>query len=281
MTPWLAVALLLSFVGPAHAQSPSPAENTGTKLPAYELAAIKPSKPGMGSTILFKQDGFIANRVTLKFLIKMAYRVEDDQIAGAPKWVDSNTYDVEAKVDSSEVAELSKLNNDQRALMFQQLLAERFRLALHRETRNLPVYTLVIAKNGSKLQEAKPGDTYPDGLKSPDGKPVGHAGPMMWGNGRVIGQGVPLAQMVSALSQQLGRSVQDRTGLTGNYDIKLEWTPDEPQRGQPGPDSGLAAGSPTPSLFTAIQEQLGLKLESRKAPVEVLVIDHVETPSEN
>jgi uncharacterized protein (TIGR03435 family) len=278
MILWLNLTLLLGLAGHARAQSQSPTENTSTKLPAYELAAIKPSKPGMGSTILFRPGGITANRVTLKFLMKMAYRVEDDQIVGAPKWVDSNNYDVEAKVDSSEFAELSKLNENQRLLMFQQLLADRFRLALHRETRDLPVYTLVIAKNGSKLQEAKPGDTYADGMKDPDGKPFGRAGTMMRGNGRVIGQGIPIADMVSALSEQLGRSVQDRTGLTGKYEIKLVWTPDE---AQPGPDRGLTADSPPPSLFTAIQEQLGLKLESRKAPVEVLVIDHVETPSEN
>jgi uncharacterized protein (TIGR03435 family) len=274
-------ALLLSLVTPARSQAPPPTGNASTKLPAYELAAIKPSKPGIGSRILFTADGVTATRFTLKAMIKMAYRINDDQITGGPKWIDSDTYDLEAKVDSSEVAEFSKLDENQRSQMFQNLLTERFRLGIHRETRDLPVYVLTIAKNGPKVQEAKPGDTYPDGFKGPDGKPFGHAGPMSWGNGRLTGQGIPLAQMAAALSQQLGRTVQDRTELKGNYDIKLEWTPDEPQRPQPGPENALATDSPSPSLFTAIQEQLGLKLESRKAPVEILVIDHAEPPPEN
>jgi len=281
MTAWLTLALLLSPVNATQSTSQSPTGDTKATLPAYELAAIKPGKPGLGSMILFTPDGLTATRVTLKFLVKMAYRVEDDQIVGGPKWFDSNTYDVEAKVDSSEVAELSKLNENQRSLMLQQLLADRFQLALHRENRDLPVYALVIAKSGPKLQEAKPGDTYPNGLKGRDGAPIGHAGPMTWGSGRLIGQGIPISSMVPALSQQLGRIVQDRTGLTGKYDVKLKWAPDEPQRGQAGPDSGLAAESPTASIFTAIQEQLGLKLESRKAPVEVLVIELAESPSAN
>jgi uncharacterized protein (TIGR03435 family) len=176
---------------------------------------------------------------------------------------------------------LSKLDNNQRSLMLQNLLVERFRLGIHRETRDLPVYVLSIAKNGPKVQEAKSGDTYPDGFKGPDGKPVGHAGPMSWGNGRLIGQGIPLSQVAAALSQQLGRTVQDQTELKGNYDIKLEWTPDEPQRPQPGAGNAVATDSPSTSLFTAIQEQLGLKLESHKAPVDILVIDHAEPPPEN
>jgi uncharacterized protein (TIGR03435 family) len=274
-------ALLLSFVTPARSQAPPPTGNVSSNLPAYELAAIKPSKPGDGSRIWFTADGLSVTRVTLKSLIKIAYGLNDDQVVGGPKWIDSNNYDVEGKVDSSEVAALSKLDNNQRSLMLQNLLVERFRLGIHRETRDLPVYVLSIAKNGPKVQEAKSGDTYPDGFKGPDGKPVGHAGPMSWGNGRLIGQGIPLSQVAAALSQQLGRTVQDQTELKGNYDIKLEWTPDEPQRPQPGAGNAVATDSPSTSLFTAIQEQLGLKLESHKAPVDILVIDHAEPPPEN
>lgn len=286
MTAWLLVALLFSLVDAAHSQTQSPAENNSVKLPTYEVAAIKPNKAGMGSTMLFTPDGLTARNVTLKFLIKMSYAVEDDQILGAPGWLNSETFDIDAKVDSSEVSELSKLSEHERQLMLQQLLADRFRLTLHREMKDLPVYALVIAKNGPKLHAAKAGDTYPNGIKGPDGKPAGHAGMMMWGRDRLIGQGVPIASMVSPLSQQLGRTVQDRTGLTGKYDIELHWTPDDaagsgPPRDHATGDSGLAAESPEPSFFTVMQEQLGLKLESRKAPVEVLVIDHVETPSAN
>jgi uncharacterized protein (TIGR03435 family) len=286
LTASLSVVPLFSLVDAAQSRAQSPTENTTAKLPTYEVAAIKPSKAGMGSTVLFTADGLTARNVTLKFLIKMAYAVEDDRILGAPGWLNSETFDIDAKVDSSEVSELSKLSEHERQLMLQQLLADRFRLTLHHEMKDLPVYALVIAKNGPKLHAAKAGDTYPNGIKGPDGKPAGHAGMMMWGGDRLIGQGIPIASMVPPLSQQLGRTVQDRTGLTGTYDIELHWTPDvaagpSPPRDRAAGDGGLAAESQEPSFFTALQEQLGLKLESRKAPVEVLVIDHVETPSAN
>jgi uncharacterized protein (TIGR03435 family) len=288
MIAWLLVALLFGLVDPTYGQVQTPTKNTAAKLPIYDVSAVKPAKSGMGSRVLFTADGLTATNVTLKILIKMAYGVEDDQILAAPSWFDSQTYDIEAKVDTSEVSELSKLSGDERMIMFQKLLADRFKLALHRETKELPVYALVIAKNGPKLKEAKPGDTYANGLKGLDGKPAGHAGMMMWGRDRLTGQVITIASMVPPLSQQLGRTVQDRTGLTGNYDIELHWTPDNaagsimgPPRDRAASDSGAAAESPEPSFFTAIQEQLGLKLESRKAPVGVLVIDHAETPAAN
>jgi uncharacterized protein (TIGR03435 family) len=160
--------------------------------------------------------------------------------------------------------------------MFQSFLRDRFQLKVHREPKELPVLALVVAKGGPKLQQARAGDTYPDGIKGPDGKPAGHAGMMMWGPGRLTGQGIPVANLVPPLTQQLGRIVQDKTGLTGMYDIELHWTADDA-----APDSRSASDSPGPSIFTAMQEQLGLKLESQKAPVEVLLIDHVEQPPPN
>ena len=207
--------------------------------------------------------------------MKEAYGIEDDQISGAPKWVNSETYDIEAKVDGADSAELERLSEDQRHLMFQSFLVERFKLKVHWETKDLPVLALVVAKGGPKLQQAKPGDTYPNGIKGPDGKAGGHAGMMMWGRGRLTGQGIPIASMVPPLTQQLGRIVQDKTGLTGKYDVELRWTDDT------GPDTRPASDPAAPSIFTAIQEQLGLKLDSQKAPVEVLVIDHVDAPSAN
>jgi uncharacterized protein (TIGR03435 family) len=179
-------------------------------------------------------------------------------------------------VDGADAAELEKLSEDQFKLMFQSFLIDRFKLKVHWETKELPVLALVVAKGGPKLQEAKPGDTYANGIKGPDGKPGGHAGMMMRGRGRLTGQGIPIASMVPPLTQELGRIVQDKTGLTGKYDIQLRWTTDDA-----APDSRSASDPSAPSIFTAIQEQLGLKLESRKAPVEVLMIDHVDQPSPN
>ncbi|HET6218193.1 MAG TPA: TIGR03435 family protein [Acidobacteriaceae bacterium] len=277
----LAMPFGLGLVSATQGRAQIQAEDIAVKLSMYDVASIKPGKSGMGSTLLFRLDGFTAKGMTLKALMREAYGIENDQILGAPNWLNTQTYDIEAKVDGADAAALERLSEDQRKLMFQSFLKDRFQLKVHRETKELPVLALVIAKNGPQLQEAKPGDTYPDGIKGPDGKPAGHAGMMMWGNGRLTGQGISIAAMVPPLTQQLGRTVLDKTGLTGRYDVELRWTPDNTSTPASGPDSGTAAESQTPSIFTAIQEQLGLKLESQKAPVEVLVIDHVAAPAAN
>jgi uncharacterized protein (TIGR03435 family) len=173
----------------------------------------------------------------------------------------------------------------------QALLADRLKLKLSHDSKELPVYALVVAKNGPKLQEAKPGDTYPNGIKAPDGKPAGGAGMMRMGPGQLTGQGLPMESLAQLLSEQLGRTVLDKTGLKGKYDFTMTWTPDPnegmmrmgPGPGPGGPPNNDAAlpDSSGPSLFTAIQEQLGLKLDSTKGPVDILVVDHVEKPSEN
>jgi len=261
------------------------ASNT-TTVPVYEVASIRPRKFGSGGMIIwdFRPDGFTAKNITLQMLIRMAYGVEDYQISGAPKWLNAETYNVEAKLDGTVADKLRKLTFDQRSVeqqpMLQALLVDRFQLTLHRESKELPAYVLVIAKGGPKVQEAKPGDTYPNGMKDLEGH--GHGDIMHFGRGLLTGQGVPIAFLVRMLSQQqLGRPVLDKTGLKGNYDFTLQWTPDEnrtPTVGQQGTDD---TPPPGPSIFTAIQEQLGLRLEPQKGPVEVLVIDHVERPSEN
>ena len=124
--------------------------------------------------------------------MKQAYGVEDDEISGAPGWLDSETYDVDAKVSSADLAALDKLDEKQRMRMLQPVLAERFQLKVHRAPKEIPVYALVIAKNGPKLHQAKPGDTYADGIKGPDGKPSGRPGMMMWGRGRLSHKGFQL-----------------------------------------------------------------------------------------
>jgi uncharacterized protein (TIGR03435 family) len=237
--------------------------------------------------MMVRPDGLTAMGATLQMLIQNAYEIQDFQIEGGPKWVSSDRYDIEAKMDSSEIEKFQTLGPDQRVLesnrMLQALLANRFRLVVHRETKELPGYALVIAKNGPKLHDAKPGDTYPNGIKGPDGQPG--EGLMIMGGlgGPLTGQGITISNLVRVLSQQLGRTIVDETGLAGKYDFTVQWTPDE----RAGPMSaatqggGSSADSSEPSIFTAIQEQLGLKLESRKVPVEILVIDHVEAPSEN
>ena len=166
--------------------------------------------------------------------------------------------------------------------MMQSLLADRFKFAAHRETRELPVYALMLAKNGSKLKEAIPENSYPNGIKDEQGRGV--AGMMRITPGHIEGQAIPIANLLGVLTQVTGRTVVDRTGLTGKYDISLQWTPDEPQTlptAADGANREPSQESSGPSIFTAIQEQLGLRLESAKGPVEGLVIDHVEKPSAN
>jgi bla regulator protein BlaR1 len=270
-------------------QAGSPVVGPASKIPAFEVASIKPDKSGTDMTMLRTTPvGFSASNIALKVLIQQAYGIEDNQIVGAPSWLGSARYDIEAKVSSSDTDALHNLSSDQRRLMLQPLLADRFQLKVHTEVRDLPVLTLVIAKGGPKLHEAKPGDTYPNGLKDFNGQ-GGGPGMMLMRPGQLTGQGLPLSSLARVLTQQLGSTVQDKTGLTGKYDLTLQWTPDRngsampgaPEPGLQGPGSGGSTDASGPSIFSAIQEQLGLKLESQKGPVEVLVIDHVETPSEN
>jgi len=232
-----------------------------------------------------KPDGYSASNVSLKMLVQSAYGIREDLISGAPSWADSARFDIDAKVAGSDVDALKKLTPEQRRLILQPLLADRFKLKMHTETKQLPVYELVPAKGGSKLKEATPGDTYANGIKGPDG--VGRGGMMKVGRGQLTSQAVPMTSLANMLAQQLHRTVIDKTGLTGKYDVELTWTPDQgadpmfkgpdgsPQRGDAAPDTS------GPSIFTALQEQLGLRLQSAKGPVETVVIDHVEMPSEN
>ena len=233
-------------------------------------------------------DGFSAT-TTVQMMIRVAYGIEDNQISGAPGWVGSEKYNVEAKMDQVTADKLKKLGETQvmpaRQQMLQTLLADRFKLAIHRETKELPIYSLVVAKSGSKLHEAKPGDTYPNGIKAPAGLPAPHATHLMrMGRGELTAQGIAMDQIAHLLTQQIGRTVVDNTGLKGNYDFTLHWTPDQSAptlNGPSGDPDGSTSSESGPSIFTAIQEQLGLKLESQKGPVEILVIDHIEKPSEN
>jgi uncharacterized protein (TIGR03435 family) len=238
---------------------------------AFEVAAIKPSAPTQ--TIAFKHSGYrvATTGTSLEWLITWAYDVYSDHLYGKPQWLDSVRYDIVANgPEESETAvrppgQISPLQQ-----MMQALLAERFKLAVHRETRDLPIYALVVARSGLKVRLTEAPDI------------MGQNPFSMPGSGRLIGTGVTAEMLAKVLSHQLGRSVQDQTGLQGVFDFKLEWAPD--------PQTGGAGGAPPEpvdlrtgsSLFSAIQEQLGLKLEARKGPGEVLVIDHIErTPTEN
>jgi bla regulator protein BlaR1 len=288
----VATPLMIGALNATQGRAESQTPNTSQSY-EYEVASIKPNNSGANMVrLMFSPDGLTATNGTLQMFINAAYRVDDNQISGGPSWLKSDHYDIEAKMDSATADALNKLGEDQARLerqrMLQVLLADRFKLTTHRETRELPIYALVIAKNGPKFQEAKPGDTYPNGIKGPDGR-AGAGMIFMTGRGSVTGQGIPISDLVRFLSRQLGRKVEDKTGLTGKYDLALQWTPDENQGAMfkgPGPEPPGTAGPPPPdpsgpSIFTALEEKLGLKLESQKGPVEILIIDHAERPSEN
>jgi uncharacterized protein (TIGR03435 family) len=241
-----------------------------TPRPAFEVASIKPGDPDSQVFRIGSLPGgrFAANNASLKMLIQTAYDVRGHQISGGPNWLDSAKFDIDAKPDSATPIPPGPAGGPQMRLMIQSLLEDRFRLKVHRESREEPVYELVVAKGGPKLQPAT------DSLKQQQRG-------MRMGRGQLTGTAAPVSILVAQLSQQLGRSVIDKTGLAGQYDFELKWTPEIGQS-QSGPTDAVPAPDLTgASLFTAIQEQLGLKLESTKGPVEVLVIDSAEKPSEN
>ncbi len=265
----------------------------------YEVASIKRFIPvgftNLSGVIPFAEtpDGLVARLVTAKMLILRAYAVDNYQLSGAADWISSERYDIDAKFDGSTADELQKLSPDDRILarrqMLQKLLAERLNLTIHRENKELQVYALVVGKNGPKLQEVKVDDADSDKSK---GSPASGRASMVGGPAPVMkGQASPLSNLTGMLTAYLHRLVIDSTGLTGRYDFTLHWTADD-NRPQPSSNvQGASADSPSTlpssdptggaSLFTAIQEQLGLKLESAKGPVEFIVIDHVERPSGN
>jgi uncharacterized protein (TIGR03435 family) len=245
--------------------------------PAFEVSTVKENKSGSSGSSSNSHDGrFTATNVSLRNLMQyQAYRIPESRILGGPKWIGSERFDVEAKTDSAATDRLRMLDRDQRRIemqaMFQELLAERFKLAVHWETRELPVYAMMVAKKGPLLHPTKELDGH-SGTSSNDGELTAH--------------GVTLAQMADVLTQELsrelGRVVIDKTGIQGRYDCALKWRPDTGEaRINDGTDGSVASLDSGPSIFTAIQEQLGLKLESTKGPVQVLVIDRVEMPSEN
>jgi uncharacterized protein (TIGR03435 family) len=246
-------------------------------LPTFEVATIKHSN--LNNTLLatghFSQNKFDARNITLKELIAIAYDLDFDtsqQISRGPGWVKSEKFDVVAKVDETVLAQLRTLSperqGEQRRMMIQQLLSDRFALRIHREPRELTVYTLVTAKGGPKL---KPGQLQPNRPDLPQSR-IDTMGP-----GFLVGHNAPaglLARVLSGQPEIGGRSVLDKTGLSGKHDFTLKWMP-ESATDRPSTQEDL------PTLFTALQEQLGLQLRSAKATVDVITIDSVSPPSDN
>jgi uncharacterized protein (TIGR03435 family) len=249
--------------------------------PKFDVVSIKPAAGDPCMCIHTTPGGRVhATSMTLKFFVEMIYHVQDFQVSGGPPWMTSLRYDIEAKTDAPA-------KDSEVSAMLQQLLADRFQLVFHRETRELPAYTLILARKDGRLGpgmvESKEGScTPPDPTKLSEasGKPNCGEG---WGTARMLrSSSVQTAYLATTLSRLLLAKVVDQTGLTGRYDLTLDWTPDERVAFRLPPDAAKAAAeSGLPDLFGALQQQLGLKLEPHKESVEVLVIDHAEKPSEN
>jgi uncharacterized protein (TIGR03435 family) len=283
---------LLAVVGStvvSVSQTQSPSERTG-----FEVASIR-SNPSGGAAYIYPLPGRLRlTNFSLRRLILSAYSVEDYQISGDPPWISSHYYDIEAKADGD--ASVKEMEGP----MLRALLEDRFKLMLHRETRQLPVYELRAIKDGVKLRASKQGACFPYSMDSPPPPALAPGAPRptycgyprfgVGGLNRSLeGAEISMAQLATSLSRTgLRRAVIDKSGATGTFDIHLNWTVDDAQTGfaSPGASDDRRAPSPTaslagPSIFTALREQLGLTLKSTKGPVEVLVIDHIEEPSEN
>jgi len=250
----------------------------------FEVASVKPhpSNQVQPSSMVAEPGGrFTARSIPLRFLIRTAYQIQDDQVVDGPAWIGADRFDVTAKAeDGASPADL--------APMLQALLADRFKLTFHRETRELPVFELQLARTDGTLgPKMKRNDCTPD-VNAPPTAPGGppRCGSISNGFGRLTLIATPLRVMAQFLSPALNRVVIDKTGLSANFDVDLTWTPDRlpPRPAGAAPDqpvfvNGVEIDPNGPSIFTAVREQLGLKLESTRAPVEVLSIDHVEQPS--
>lgn len=293
-TPALAFALVLANALQCNAQAQSQASDATVTKFEYEVVSIKPIAPGQdpsGFGATYSPEGLNAKGVSMWWLLPAAYGVQRNEVSQAPEWFNSVRFNVEAKMSSATADEMQKLNPNQLRLarqhMLQAVLVDRFRLTLHRETRDLPAYFLVIAKNGPKLQEAKPGYVGPNDMPDLAGDRAIDIAFITKG-GQFTGQAVSIKTLVDTLSREVGRPVLDKTGLTGKYDFTFRFARDDlrlqaPQGAAVSDQPALAVSDPSggPTLFTALQQYLGLKLETGKGPVEIMVIDHVERPSEN
>jgi uncharacterized protein (TIGR03435 family) len=248
------------FLGPVvlAQQTTGPAPPAPATEPTFEVASIKPNQRNDGKWRAERTaDGYSAKGVSLLRLIQDAFEIFDrNLISGGPAWLDTDTFDLEAKLNPADIPhEPQKLRDVEKGAL-RALLAERFNLRVHHSSKEFPVFNLIIAKGGPRLHEVRPEDVKYDGCF------VSRSGY----------EGCSMAAFANWLRYKSGRTVLDKTGLTGRYDFSAHWTSDATTGG---------AESSGPSIFTALQEQLGLKLEPSTAPLDILVIDSAEKPSES
>ena len=236
--------------------------------PGYEVATIKQSPPdAQGRGFNLNGRHLLARNFTVEGLITLAYNLHATQVTGGPDWIKTEHFDMDILPDHEGLPSI-----DQARGIVRKLLADRFALKFHEDTKDLSVYVLSVAKGGPKITKSGSDPSSPPGLGGPPG--------------RMMVRNASMAEVAQVMQGNvLDRPVLDHTELTGRYDFQLRWTPDESQYGGRIPpqnaDNATANADPPPPLFTAIQEQAGLKLEAVKAPAKVMVIESVEKPSAN
>ncbi|MBZ5674102.1 MAG: TIGR03435 family protein [Acidobacteriia bacterium] len=261
------VLALLGIAVVAPPQSRAQSQLSPSAKVAFDVASIKPNTSGDRRTGMSPSRGrFSATNVTLRQLIQNSYLLQDFQIVGGPSWLNSARYDIEAKGNGGPGPEFQ--------VMVQSLLADRFQLRIHRETKTLPIYVLLADKNGPRVKLAPScvGETSPT-------NPCG--GLTVTPRGDLIGRSVRMEQFAGNLSFLLHRTVLDKTELSQTYDLDLHWAPDEATYFSLGGSGAPSLDPNRPEIFTALREQLGLTLRAQKGPVSVLVIDHAVPPTEN
>ncbi|MGB6688531.1 MAG: TIGR03435 family protein [Terracidiphilus sp.] len=254
---------------------------TSATTTTFAVVSIKPNKSGeIGTVVKFTDDGLVMRCVPARNLLLDAFGINGARLIGAPGWAETDRYDVDAKVAPEDAPSFEHLKGPERMSLLLPVLEDRFRLRFHHETKELPVYALMIAKGGSKLKAKD--DVAP--------RDSGDGGRMTLRPGNLEAHDAKVELLLGVLTGQLHRTIVDKTGLPGRYDFTLQWTPDVAPLPLPtdvGSDAeGTAnenrtANDSAPGIFTALQEQLGLKLESEKDPIDVIVIDHIDRPSEN
>jgi uncharacterized protein (TIGR03435 family) len=260
----------------------------------FEVASVKPNRSGERNGMLRRQPGgrMSATNMPLRQLIMFAYQMTPMTLVGGPSWMNDSRFDIVAKLDGDPPPVPLGSGPDAMMLAMRTLLAERFKLEVHQESRQLDVYALVLARaGGSAGRSLKPStqDCSPEAIRAMTARAGAGAAPpppteipqcgARMSPGRLLMGGMPLLMLTRPLGEAVGRIVVDRTGLTGNWDADLTFALDQNRATPPGVDSPAPPDPNAPSIFTAVQEQLGLKLESTKAPVDVLAIDQVEPPS--
>jgi uncharacterized protein (TIGR03435 family) len=251
----------------AGAQATPASPTTAAALgPDFGVATVKPNDTGSGSTRISINDDLLqATNVRLDSMLEIAFDIRRDEIIGLPHWAQVNHYDITAKVVDMTPEQLRGLSDAQRRAMLQSLLEQRFHLKSHVESRTLPLLKLTVDKAGIKFTEYQ---NPPEGQEDKKGN-------MSVNNEVMTATGIPMRSLVRFLSSQTHMPVVDETGLKGNYNFSMKW-----QRDDQGTDAGLHDQG-LPTLYAALPEQLGLKLESGKGPVDVLVVDNIDQPSGN